>query len=232
VDLKLLPEQHFKDLHSRIAERAISKDPSIVSQIALTYSQRLERYGVISTVKHFPGLAHVAADTHHTSGALDVSVRQLQHHDWIPFREVVTNSQAFMMLSHVTLSALDPDYPASYSQKVIQGILREQWQHDGVLITDDFTMRPIYRSKDGIGQASVMALNAGMDLILISYDGEKFYETMYDVIQADKQGKLEDSILQRSTERLERVIRTVLFANGQAISPISQRESISQETPQ
>jgi beta-N-acetylhexosaminidase len=218
VDLKIPPEQRFRDLHSRIPERAISKDPALVSQMALTYSQTLERCGVISTVKHFPGLAGVAADTHHASGALNMSVRQLQRRDWIPFQQVVAHSNAFLMLSHVTLPDVDPDYPVSYSHKVIQGILREQWQHDGVLITDDFTMQPIYRSQEGIGHATVTALNAGVDLILISYDGEQYYKAMHAVIRADRHGELEHSTLQQSREHLERAIHEViqpeLFTKG------------------
>lgn len=210
VDLKLPPEQAFKDEHSRIPERAISKDPAIVSQIALAYSQSLERCGVIPTVKHFPGLARVAADTHHVPGTLDVGVRRLQDQDWVPFQEVVSRSNAFMMLSHVTLPDVDPDYPVSYSRKVIQDILRNQWNHDGVLMTDDFTMRPIYRSKDGIGHAAIAALNAGVDLILISYDGEKYYEAMYAVIQADNRHCLDNIKLRQSRKRLERIIEGVI----------------------
>jgi beta-N-acetylhexosaminidase len=209
VDLKLQSEEHFRDFHSQIRRRAIAADASIVSQIALTYSQSLEQFGVIPTVKHFPGLGRVTTDTHHFKAELGVSVRKLQRYDWRPFREVLSHSNAFMMLSHVKLLDVDPEYPVSYSRKVIQGIIRKQWKHDGVLITDDFTMSPIYRSKDGIGHATVSALNAGVDLILISYDGEKYYDAMYALIQADNNQRLDNAKLQKSQRRLEKVMKKV-----------------------
>jgi beta-N-acetylhexosaminidase len=165
---------------------------------------------VIPTVKHFPGLGRVREDTHHFQAELDVSLQELQRQDWLPFREVITHSHAFMMLGHVSLPEVDPENPASYSHKVVQGIIRNQWNHEGVLITDDFTMGSIYRDKHGIGNAAVSALNAGVDLVLVSYDGEKYYETMYAVIRADNNQQLDNVLLQKSKKRLERVMEEIV----------------------
>jgi beta-N-acetylhexosaminidase len=210
VDLKLQTEPNPLDFHSYIRQRAISADAAVVTQVALTYSQSLEHFGVIPTVKHFPGLGRVAQDTHHFQAELDMGIQELQDRDWLPFRDVITRTHAFMMLGHVKLLAVDPKNPVSYSSKVVQGIIRDQWQHNGVLITDDFTMDPIYYSKQGIGQATVTALNAGVDLVLIAYDGDQYYEAMYAVIQADKNQQVNNSTLRKSEQRLERVIQEVV----------------------
>jgi beta-N-acetylhexosaminidase len=210
VDLKMQLKYNPLNFHSLIGDRAISADASLVSQVALIYSQSLEDSGVIPTVKHFPGLGRIREDTHHFQAELGVSLRELQHQDWLPFKEVITHSHAFMMLGHVRLPEVDPENPVSYSYKVVQGIIRDQWNHEGVLITDDFTMGPIYRGKHGIGAASVSALNAGVDLVLVSYDGEKYYDAMYAVIQADNSQRLDNVLLQKSKKRLERVSDEVL----------------------
>jgi beta-N-acetylhexosaminidase len=211
VDLKKQLKYNPLNFHSLIGDRAISADASLVSQVALIYSQSLEDSGVIPTVKHFPGLGRVREDTHHFQAELGVSLQELQHQDWLPFKEVITHSHAFMMLAHVRLPRVDPENPVSYSHKVVQGIIRDQWKHEGVLITDDFTMGPIYRGKHGIGDASVSALNAGVDLVLVSYDGEKYYDAMYAVIQADNSQRLDNVLLQKSKKRLERVMEEIVI---------------------
>lgn len=205
VDLKISPQRHFVDRHSRIVDRAISEDPYLVAEIALLYSRRLQQTDIIPTLKHFPGLGRVTGDTHHVKAGLDVSIHELRQTDWVPFQHIAKQTQAFLMLGHVFLSELDADYPVSCSKRVIQTIIREQWQHDGVLITDDFSMRPIYRSQYGIGGAAVAALNAGVDLILISYDGEKAYEILHALLQADRGHQVDRDMLERSHQRLERI---------------------------
>ena len=55
------------------------------------------------------------------------------------------------------------------------GLLRGDWEYDGILVTDDFSMGAVYRSTEGWPAASVSALNAGVDLILISYDPDQYF---------------------------------------------------------
>ena len=80
------------------------------------------------------------------------------------------------------------------------------WKHDGVLITDDFSMGAITSRPDGIAGAGVAALNAGVDLILVSYDPEQFYPLMDALLQADREGRLRRDMLDRSDERLRRAV--------------------------
>lgn len=205
ADLKFEKADNPMDFHTHIQDRAISDDEKLVSRIALAYSHGVEKYGVIPTVKHFPGMGRVNSDTHHFSAELAAAKQELQHKDWVPFRHVVENSGAFMMLGHVILTDIDPEHPASHSYNVIQGIIRKEWKHDGVLITDDLTMGAIYNSKSGISEAAIMMINSGADLLLISYDWEKYYEVMYRMIQAYQNKKLDSAMLERSSKRLNRV---------------------------
>jgi beta-N-acetylhexosaminidase len=192
------------DRFTRIFQRAISSDPLIVTQVAGWYCAALEETGVQCTLKHFPGLGRVFDDTHASSATLTASAAELTKTDWLPFRTLMTESRAFTMLSHVRLTSIDAERPVSISPLVISGLLREDWRYDGVLITDDFSMSAVYRSGIGIENGSIDALNAGVDLILISWDTDQYYRVMYALLQADRKGVLDTESLLRSDQRLAR----------------------------
>jgi beta-N-acetylhexosaminidase len=192
------------DRFTRIFQRAISGDPLVVTQVAGWYCAALEEQGVQCTLKHFPGLGRVFDDTHSSGAILTTSAAGLTNTDWLPFRTLMHHSRAFTMLSHVRLASIDLDRPVSISPMVISGLLRGDWKHDGVLITDDFSMSAVYRSWIGIENGSIDALNAGVDLILISWDTDQYYRVMYALLQADRKGALDTESLLRSDQRLER----------------------------
>ncbi|WP_041286773.1 glycoside hydrolase family 3 N-terminal domain-containing protein [Desulfomonile tiedjei] len=197
------------DKYTRIFQRAISNDPTTVAQVAAWYCEALDEHGVRSTLKHFPGLGRVYEDTHLDHADLTTSLEELTRTDWMPFLHLMKKSRAFVMLGHARLTAIDKERPVSMSPKVIAGLIRGTWKHDGVLITDNFSMLAVYRSKIGMDNGSIEALNAGVDLILISYDPDQYYRVMYTLLQADKEGKLDQDILKQSDRRLERAIRAL-----------------------
>lgn len=211
VDLNkgiITPEDKF----SKIYQRAISKDKAVVAKVALWYCQTLEKTGVSCTIKHFPGLGRVHKDTHIAHADLTASVDELTRDDWVPFREVMSHSQAVTMLGHAKLTAVDNEYPVSFSKRVVSGIIRKDWQHDGVLITDDFSMAAVYSSKYGLGAATVNAINAGVDLILIAYDQDLYYEAMSSLLKAERSRALDRGMLDKSHNRLEQAKKSILKA--------------------
>lgn len=191
VDLKLARPDDPLDLHSRIGERAISADPAITTAMAGAYLDGLASQGVRGTLKHFPGLGRVHGDTHHFAADLEVPLDLLQAQDWQPFRELATSREALIMLGHVRLPALDARYPASFSKALVGGVIRQQWAHDGLLITDDLTMAAAYRH--GLCTAAVGALEAGVDLLLVSWDYQKVFEVLHCLSQAGPLDALADS---------------------------------------
>lgn len=204
VDLKFPIKQKFWDRHSFIGKRSPGSDPHRVAHRGLEYAQALLSVGMTPTLKHFPGLGRVAADTHLQSGVLTKDLATLQASDLMPFQKILAKSTAWTMLSHTKMTAIDNKNPVSVSQKVIQQLLREAWQHEGILITDDLSMGPIVRRRGGVGQAAIDALNAGVDYLLISKDPELFYPTMKAALQASRKGKLERSALVKSAQRMDR----------------------------
>jgi beta-N-acetylhexosaminidase len=197
------------DRYTRIFQRAISSDPAVVARVAAWYCAALEDAGVRCTLKHFPGLGRVFEDTHRDHANLTTSLAELSNTDWVPFRALMSQSGAFTMLGHVRLTAIDGDRPVSMSAPVIAGLIRGEWKHDGVLITDNFSMLAVYRSSAGIDNGSIEALNAGVDLILVSYDPDHYYRVMYALLKADRQESLDREALRRSDQRLAHAIRSM-----------------------
>jgi beta-N-acetylhexosaminidase len=201
LDLRPKPRRNPLDFHTLIAQRAIASDPAVVSQIARGYVRGLEASGVTATVKHFPGLGRLRTDTHHFEASLDTPVEVLEASDWRPFKDVLADSRAQLMIGHVNLTAIDPDRPASHSRAVVDGLIRRQWNYQGVIITDDLVMGAIY-SHD-VCAAVVEALNAGVDSLLVAYDGAQFYRVFACASEAAVAGKLDLVTLHASEARLD-----------------------------
>ena len=197
------------DAHTRIWRRAIHREPAVVAETADAYCQGLAEAGVSCTLKHFPGLGRLAKDTHVTEARLELPVAVLEGTDWVPFRSGRRPSSTYLMLGHVRLTAVDPDRPASLSRKVVAGIIRGDWKYDGVLITDDLSMRAAYAGEPAwglgaAGSAAVSALNAGVDLLLVSFDTDQVYSVLSALLLAERDGRLDSAALAESARRLDR----------------------------
>ena len=91
------------------------------------------------------------------------------------------------MIGHVTLTSVDPDRAASHSKRVVDGIVRKKWNYQGVVMTDDLVMGAIYQRN--VCTAVVEALNAGVDLLLVAFDGAQFYRIFSCAVAALGRGK-------------------------------------------
>ncbi|SDI55360.1 beta-N-acetylhexosaminidase [Bradyrhizobium sp. Rc2d] len=202
LDLKPPTRRNRLDFHTLIGQRAIATDPAVVSTIASAYVRGLEESGVGATLKHFPGIGRVRTDTHHFSANLDAPVKELEATDWLPFREVLSHSRSALMVGHVTLTAVDPDRAASHSKRVVEGIIRDTWNYQGVVMTDDLVMGAIYQHD--VCKSVVEAINAGVDLLLIAYDGAQFYRVFACALDGLRRGKLDATMLRASAARLDR----------------------------
>lgn len=202
LDLKPKDKRSRLDINTMTAERAISENPTVVSEVALAYVRGLESAGVGATVKHFPGLGRVRGDTHIVSAELDTPLDELAVSDWLPFKDLVAGTSAQLMVGHVSLTAVDRGRPASHSKAVIDGILRKQWNYQGVVITDDLVMGAVYGRN--ICTVVVEALNGGADLLLVAYDASQFYRIFACASDAALQNRLDLEALRDSDARLKK----------------------------
>ncbi|UCV29469.1 glycoside hydrolase family 3 N-terminal domain-containing protein [Ferribacterium limneticum] len=199
VDLRPPGTDNPHDRLTRLSARAIADDPATVGTVAAGYIDGLSERGVRATLKHFPGLGRVRQDTHLRPARLDEPPAALAT-DWQPFRQLASHPGAAIMLGHVTLAAIDPQRAASHSAAVVDGLLRSEWDYDGVLITDDLNMGAVYDL--GVGRVASEALAAGIDLVLVSYDPRQVYRAVYAAAQALERGEIPLQRLQQSERRL------------------------------
>ena len=189
------------DFHSLIAQRAISDDPEVVAEVAAAYAGGVTDGGVRPTAKHFPGLGRAQSDTHHFRAVIGDPREVLEATDWLPFRRVLAaDPHTLLMVGHAIVAAVDPDRPASHSRRLIDGVIRRDWGFDGLIVTDDMVMTPVYQY--GLCRAVVEALNAGVDLLLFALDGSQFYRAMACAVDAGKHGRLDQAMLAASDRRL------------------------------
>ncbi|OYW52711.1 MAG: hypothetical protein B7Y80_16580 [Hyphomicrobium sp. 32-62-53] len=229
VDLKIDPKRR-SDGETQLRFRALSSDPKTVSNAAGWYCDTLAEEGVYCTIKHFPGLGRVALDTHRHAGDIKAPLVELKGADWVPFRDLMGKPHVVTMLAHVRLRELDGETPSSFSAPVINGLIRTEWDHKGLLITDDFSMGAVTRAKEGIGGAAVKALNAGADLVLVSFSDKHLNTVLTALIDAEKKGDIDSKVRAASLERMKALPAAHAAAPAgppQQIPPLPVKKSVA-----
>ena len=152
--------------------RAFGPDPETVTTMGLALMEGLQRRGIMAVAKHFPGIGRTTLDSHLDRPDLDTDRDTLLHEDGAPFRAAVSGGVAGVMLSHIRYMALDPDWPASLSEKVVQQLLRQEMGYAGVVMTDDLDMGAIERHYPAEVLLERIVL-AGVDIALICHKGPR-----------------------------------------------------------
>lgn len=189
--------------------RSYSSDTTIVSNNAKWSIEAHHRNGVLCAVKHFPGHGSSASDSHY--GLTDVT-DTWQSYELAPFRELISSGKADMvMTAHIFQRNLDPEYPATLSKKIIDGVLRKQLGFEGVVLTDDMYMQGIidnYKVEDAI----VLAINAGADILVMGnnistgYEPERPFHIVDMIVRAVKEGRIDQQRLIESNRRIDSLI--------------------------
>jgi beta-N-acetylhexosaminidase len=163
VDTDCLPvlDVPVEGAHDVIGQRAYARDPETVAALGRAAADGLFAGGVLPVMKHIPGHGRAGADTHFELPTVEATLEELREHDFAPFRALRDLPMA--MTAHVVYSAVDPSNPATHSAKVIDGIVRGEVGFDGLLMSDDVSMKAL--SGDFATKAAAI-LAAGCDLVL------------------------------------------------------------------
>ena len=182
---------------AEIFYRSYGSDPDAVSRMAVGFSRGLREHGVIPVLKHFPGHGAVSGNTHSGSGISEKTPDEWRAVDFLPFAAGIRADAEMIMVSHQLAVRVDPDLPASLSPAVIR-LLREELGFEGVVITDALRMDAVHETF-GTGEACVLALEAGADMLLLPYNFTAAYEA---VMQALKDGRLTEERIDESLSRI------------------------------
>lgn len=147
--------------HGIIGDRAFGTDPALVGDLGRASCEGFLSVGVAPVIKHIPGHGRARADSHLELPTVETPLDVLAETDFAPF---VANADApYAMTAHVVYTALDPELPATLSEIVIEGIIRERIGFTGFLFSDDVGMKAL---AGPFADRARAALGAGCDAVL------------------------------------------------------------------
>jgi len=149
-----------------IGDRAYGSDPDRVARLARATCDGLLQGGVLPILKHIPGHGRARVDSHYACPVVLAGHDDLSRSDFAPFRALA--AMPWAMTAHIVYRAIDPAAVATFSRTVIGEIVRGEIGFDGVLISDDLSMRALGGALGGggLGERVQRGLAAGCDLVL------------------------------------------------------------------
>lgn len=186
-----------------IGVRSFGSKPGLVSKMAAAQVDGYQDAGITATAKHFPGHGDTDTDSHTGIPIIHHTRQQWEQIDKPPFQADIDHGIGAIMTAHIEVPSLDPSGdPATLSKPIITGILRHKMHYNGVVVTDALGMAGV-REKYGDAQVPVLALKAGVDMLLKSPDGK--LDLQYNsVLDAVKSGKLK---MHRINQAVARILR-------------------------
>ncbi len=178
-----------------IGTRAFSSEPETAAAMASAMAQGLRETGIIPFFKHFPGHGDTAEDSHSGAAVSYKTLEEMRTCEWIPF--AAATDLDGVMVGHITTPNATADgLPASLSQAVVTGILREELGFQGLVVTDALSMGAVANFYDA-GTAAVMAFEAGADLLLLPQNLPAAFEAVLGAVERGEisQERLEESVL-------------------------------------
>jgi beta-N-acetylhexosaminidase len=189
-----------------------SKDPATIVKMAGAFLEGMQQNGIPVSLKHWPGIGAVTGDPHKTLPTLNKTADQMNKVDFVPFQQLMSHGPAMVMVTHVHVPSLDPDYPAVFSNKMVDGILRKQLGFQGVVITDSLHMDGVYDffgAHEGkmsyfnaLGEASVLSILAGDDILEGAYNTYTVKYINNYVHKAVDQGRITQARIDESVRRV------------------------------
>lgn len=218
VDVAMQSDQvGANGLYSRI----FGADAAETAGLAGAFLEAMQDSGCVGCVKHFPGLGKTVVDSHEELPFVEASEDLLEREDLLPFSRLIeTGTAKTVMAAHAAYTASRLQHadqngkllPSSLNSRFISGLLRETLGFDGVVFTDDLEMGAILKNY-GIGEACVMALSAGCDMLAICADRGRIREGYDAVRNAVADGRI-------SEERIDVSLRRITALKASLSSPL------------
>ncbi|HHH37811.1 MAG TPA: glycosyl hydrolase [Epsilonproteobacteria bacterium] len=187
--------------------RSFGSTPKEVVYCASIFVQNMRSEGIVTALKHFPGHGSSTGDTH--KGFVDVTA-QWKKSELIPYRTMIRQGRVdTVMVAHVFNKNIDASYPATLSQKTVNGLLRQKLGFQGAVITDDLQMGAISK-KYGLKNTIKLAVNAGDDILLFgnqldpnkTVSTKKLVDTMIALV---KSGEIKLGAIKKANARVNKL---------------------------
>ncbi|MEC0370384.1 beta-N-acetylhexosaminidase [Paenibacillus chibensis] len=177
-----------------IGDRSFGNKADLVSRMGIATMEGIRAQKVVPVIKHFPGHGDTSVDSHTSLPVVNHDLSRLRKLELVPFKDAIQHKAEVVMIAHLLMPKIDPDYPASFSKKIITDLLRNELGYQGVVISDDMTMGAIEQNYE-IGKASVSAILAGGNIILVGHDYDKEKQAIAALTAAVKDGSISEDVL-------------------------------------
>lgn len=185
--------------------RAFGDNPETVGKLATAFMEGCKPYPVLTTAKHFPGHGDTAVDSHIELPMLPHSLDRLTDIELPPFQRAIAAGVDSVMSAHLLIPAWDELLPATLSHKILTEKLRQELWFEGLIVTDALVMGAI-ANRYTLAEASVLAVQAGADILLMPEDPEV---TIQAICQAVETGKISPERIAASVRRIEKAKRKI-----------------------
>ncbi len=183
--------------------RSFSDNPDIVSRLANAFIAGAKAYAVLTTAKHFPGHGDTVADSHLALPVLPHSPSRLAEIELPPFKSAIAAGVDSVMTAHISIPTWDSQNPATLSQAILTGQLRQNLGFEGLIVTDALIMSGVTKDREGKdvspAEVAVRAVEAGVDILLMPPDPEVAINAVYEAVQS---GRLTHERIERSLTRI------------------------------
>ncbi len=209
IDMDLAPcvDVNSNPENPVIGRRAFGTRAGEVIGGAGAFLEGLESTGLLGCLKHFPGHGATGTDPHYGLPEVALDLAGLEAMDLLPFRALAADRRP-VMTAHILFPAIDPGVPATLSRRLIEGVLRQQLAHRGVVISDDVNMGAIAQHFGG-PDLGVRLLDAGVDLICVCAhfgDISPALDWAEAIVAARAQGALDPVRLAQSAARIAQLL--------------------------
>lgn len=201
IDFAPVADVLVNDFNTVVKNRSFGKDADMVSEMVVQEMLGLKSKNIYSVLKHFPGHGATLEDSHNDFAYSNRSIDEIRNCELIPFKKGINSGAEFIMIGHISMPEITNDNkPASLSSFIINDILRKELLFDGIVITDAMNMGAIsnnYKTEE----STVMAINAGNDIILMPSDFKASYEAVEKAVNENRIS------IQRIDESVSRIIK-------------------------
>ncbi len=186
-----------------IGVRSFGEDAQQVGRLGAAMVRGYKEAGIVPCLKHFPGHGDTAVDSHLALPTLPHTLERLEQLELVPFQKGIEAGADCIMTAHIAFPALtrSKELPATLSPDIIKGLLREKLGFQSVIISDCLEMHAVLDTF-GTGRGAVLALQAGIDLVLVSHLFSRQLASIEAIRAAVHSGELDPAIVQSAAERI------------------------------
>ena len=200
VDFAPVADVLVNTANQEIGNRSFGTDAQLVAEMVSQVVGGLQENNISAVLKHFPGHGSTKTDSHTGYSESTRSYEEMRAREFIPFAAGIAAQADFVLISHLSAVNIDPSaLPSTLSKVIITDMLINELQFKNIVITDSMSMGAVTKQYSP-GEAAVMAVEAGVDMILMPQSLTEAYKGLQEALA---NGRL-------SEERIDESVRKII----------------------